>query len=641
MAKKQFKSESKRLLDLMINSIYTHKEIFIRELISNASDALDKLCYMSLTDESVGLSRGDFKIELKVDKAARTLTISDNGVGMSAEELEQNLGTIAKSGSRAFKEEISGASGKPEGEDKTGAETIDIIGQFGVGFYSAFMVADEVTVLSRKYGAQAASLWNSTGADGYTLSTGERAAAGTDVIVKIKPKTEDEDYDRFLEEYSLVGLVKKYSDYIRYPIMMEREKSRQKEGGDKDKPEYEKYTEVETLNSMVPIWQRGKSEVKDEDYNSFYREKFFDFEEPLRVIHMDAEGLVSFKALLFIPAKASYDYYTKDYKKGLQLYSSGVMIMENCADLLPEHFRFVRGVVDSPDLSLNISREMLQHDRQLKVIATNLEKKIKSELLKMQTADREKYETFFKAFGLQLKYGVAGSYGMNSDNLADLLMFPSSYSEKPATLAEYVTRMKPEQEHIYYAAGDSVARVAALPQTERIRDRGFEILYFTEEVDEFAVQSLRKYQEKEFSSANSDDAALVTEDEKKAAEKAAEDNKTLLEFIKEKLGDRVSKVVISQKLKTHPVCLTAEGSLSFEMEKYLSQVQPDMAPRAERVLELNPGHAVFAALSAAYEADREKAGKYAEVLYSQALLMAGLPVEDPVAYSDMVLELIS
>jgi molecular chaperone HtpG len=559
---------------------------------------------------------------------------------MSEDELEANLGTIAKSGSRSFKEEMAAA----EGADEKAESPIDIIGQFGVGFYSAFMVADEVTVISRKYGSDIAYKWSSTGADGYTITPFERAAAGTDVIIKIKhnapdSESQEEDYDRFLEEYALAGLVKKYSDYIRYPIMMERTRSRRKEGTPDDKPEYESYTEIETLNSMVPIWQRGKSEVKEEDYNSFYHEKFFDYEDPLRVIHMDAEGLVSFKALLFVPAKAAYDYYTKDFKKGLQLYSSGVMIMENCADLLPEHFRFVRGVVDSPDLSLNISREMLQHDRQLKVIATNLEKKIKSELLKMQTADREKYEKFFKAFGLQLKYGVAGSFGANSETLADLLMFPSSYSDKPTTLAEYVTRMKPEQEHIYYAAGENAARIAHLPQTERIRDKGFEILYFTEEVDEFAAQAMRKYQEKDFISANSDDAALATEDEKKAAEKAAKDNKTLLEFIKETLGERVSKVIISQKLKSHPVVLTAEGGLSFEMEKYLSQVQPEMAPKAERVLELNPGHAIFASLSAAFESDRDKAAKYAEVLYNQALLMAGLQIEDPVAYSDLVLGL--
>ena len=632
MPKKQFKSESKRLLDLMINSIYTHKEIFLREIISNASDALDKLCYLSLTDSGVGLSRSDFGIEIKVDKEKRLLSISDNGIGMSQKDLESNLGTIARSGSRSFKEDVEKA--------EEAQADIDIIGQFGVGFYSAFMVADEVTVISREYGSDKAHQWNSAGADGYTVTEAERAAAGTDVIIKIKQNADEEDYDRFLNDYTIASLVKKYSDYIRYPIRMEREKSRPKEGGDPEKHEMETYTEIETLNSMVPIWQRGKNEVTQEEYNQFYHEKFFDFEDPLQTIYMDAEGVVSYKALLFIPAKASYDYYTKEYKKGLQLYSSGVMIMESCGELLPEHFRFVKGVVDSPDLSLNISREMLQHDRQLKVIAKNLEKKVKNELLKMLTSDRETYEKFYKAFGLQLKYGVVGSFGANAELLQDLLLFPSSYSDKPTTLAEYITRMKPEQEHIYYATGESAARIAALPQTEIIREKGYEILYFIDEVDEFAANAMRKYQDKAFQSANNEDASLHTDEEKKAAEQAEKDNKNLLEFMQETLAGRVNKVVISNKLKSHPVCLTADGALSFEMEKYLNAVQPDMGQKAERVLELNAGHEIFKTLSDAFENDKDKAKKYTEVLYNQALLMAGLSIDDPVAYSDMVLNLL-
>ena len=632
MPKKQFKSESKRLLDLMINSIYTHKEIFLREIISNSSDALDKLCYLSLTDSGVGLSRSDFAVEIKADKENRLLSISDNGIGMSQKDLEANLGTIAKSGSRSFKEDLKDA--------QDAQDNIDIIGQFGVGFYSAFMVADEVTVISREYGSDAAHKWHSTGADGYTVTEAERSAAGTDVIIKLKENTDDEDYDRFLNDYTIVSLIKKYSDYIRYPIRMEREKSRPKEGGDPEKHEMETYTEIETLNSMVPIWQRGKSEVTQEDYNQFYREKFFDFEAPLDTIYMDAEGVVSYKALLFIPAKASYDYYTKEYKKGLQLYSSGVMIMENCSELLPEHFRFVKGVADSPDFSLNISREMLQHDRQLKVIAKNLEKKIKNELLKMLTNNRETYGKFYKAFGLQLKYGVVSGFGANAELLQDLLMFSSSYSDKPTTLAEYVTRMKPDQEHIYYATGDSAARIAALPQTEIIREKGYEILYFIDEVDEFVANSMRKYQDKTFQSANNEDSTLRSDEEKKVVEKAQEDNRNLLEFMKETLGDRVSKVIISGKLKSHPVCLTADGALSFEMEKYLNAVQPDMSQKAERVLELNSGHEIFQSLSDAFLNDKDKAKKYTEVLYNQSLLMAGLSIDDPVAYSDMVLSLL-
>ncbi|WRS27642.1 molecular chaperone HtpG [Oscillospiraceae bacterium MB08-C2-2] len=631
MAKKQFKAESQRLLDLMINSIYTHKEIFLREIISNASDAVDKLCYLSLTDDKVGLSRGDFAITLAPDKENRQLVISDNGVGMTREELETNLGTIAKSGSLQFKKDMK------EGETQTGAD-VDIIGQFGVGFYSAFMVSDQVTVISRAYGSEEAFKWESSGVDGYTISPCEKDTVGTQIIMKIKEDTDDENYSQYLEEYTLVDLVKKYSDYIRYPIKMEREKHRPKEGGEEG--ESETYSEVETLNSMIPIWQRSRSEVTQEDYNTFYREKFFDFEEPLKAIHMDAEGLVSYKALLFIPAKASYDYYTKEYKKGLQLYSSGVLITDKCEELVPEHFRFIRGVVDSPDLSLNLSREMLQHTRQLKTIATSLEKKVKNELLKLLSDDREKYETFYKSFGLQLKYGITAGFGMNKDMLADLLLFYSSTEQKLVTLGEYISRMKEDQKNIYYATGETIQKIAGLPQLEPIREKGYEILYFTDEVDEFAVQAMRDYKEKPFRSGNSEDPELVTEEEKKQAEKQSEDNKSLLEFAKEALGDRVQDVKISHKLRSHPVCLTAEGPLSFEMEKYLNTVQPDSDTKAQRVLELNPGHEVFAALQTLYTGNPEQAKKYVEVLYHQAVLMAGLPLEDPAAYSDIVFGLL-
>lgn len=629
MAKKQFKAESRRLLDLMINSIYTHKEIFLREVISNASDALDKLCYLSLTNPDVGLSRSDFFIEIRADKESRTLTVSDNGIGMTREELESNLGTIARSGSLQFKKDMD--------DVKDGDPDIDIIGQFGVGFYSAFMVADDVKVLSRAYGSEQASLWESSGADGYTVAESERAAAGTDVIIKLKADSEDENYSRFLEVYTLESLIKKYSDYIRFPIKMEKIKYRPKEN---DEKESESYTEIETVNSMVPIWQRNKSELKDEDYETFYREKFYDFEKPLKWTHVDAEGVVSYKALLYVPAKAGYDYYTRDYKKGLQLYSSGVLIMEACEDLLPEHFRFVKGVVDSPDLSLNISREMLQHSRELKTIAANIEKKIKNELLKMLTNDREAYEKFYKAFGLQLKYGVAAEFGSHKELLQDLLLFASSDGDKPTTLLEYVARMKPEQKHIYFATGESAKNIATLPQTERIREKGYEILYFTDEIDEFAAQMMRTFQEKEFKSANSDDPDLVSDEEKSSVDEKAAESKDLLAYVAETLGDRVAEVKLSQKLKNYPVCLTAAGGLSFEMEKYLSAMQPDSEAKARRVLELNPSHALFGRLQDMFANDKAEAAKYVEVLYNQALLMAGLPIDDPVAYSDLLFGLL-
>ena len=627
MAKKQFKAESKRLLDLMINSIYTHKEIFLREIISNASDACDKLCYLALTDDAVGMSRKDFQIELRADKAARTLTVSDNGIGMDRTDLENNLGVIASSGSYRFKQEV--------GDD---AKDTDVIGQFGVGFYSAFMVADQITVVTRKYGAGTAYRWQSSGADGYTITECDRPTVGTDIIMHIKPDTDDEKYGEFLESWRLQELVRKYSDYIRFPIRMEVSKTRKKEDSPDDQPEYETYTEVETLNSMVPLWQRRKSSVKPEEYNKFYRDKFHDYADPQRVIAVSAEGAVTYKALLFIPGATPYDYYTKEYEKGLQLYSNGVLIMDKCSDLLPEHFRFVRGVVDSPDLSLNISRELLQHDRQLKVIAANLEKKIKSELSKMQKDDRADYETFWKNFGRQLKYGVVSEYGAHKDLLQDLLLFYSSTEKKPVTLAEYVSRMKEDQKYIYYAAGESLEKIDKLPQTEGLRDDGVEILYFTEEVDEFCAQTLHAYQDKEFRSVLDQE---ITEGDQQKAQEAADAHKAAFDFVKETLGDAVKEVKASTRLKSHPVCLTAGEGLSFEMEKYFQAVQPDMPLRADRILELNVDHPIFQALETAVTADPERAKKYATLLYDQALLIAGLPLDDPSGYTDLVCELVT
>ena len=627
MAKKQFKAESKRLLDLMINSIYTHQEIFLREIISNASDAIDKLAYLALTDEKVGLSRSDFAIRLEPDTQKRVLTVSDNGIGMTKDEIENNLGTICRSGSLQFKQDMEK---QPD---------LDIIGQFGVGFYSAFMVAADVTVISKKYGSDEAWMWQSSGADGYTMTPCEREDAGTDVIMHLKDDTEDEKYSRFLQTYELERLVKKYSDYIRYPIKMRVEKSRMKEGCEKDKPEYETYEEVETLNSMIPLWQKAKQDVTEAEYNQFYKDKFYDFEDPAAVIHMSVEGAVTYKALLYIPAKAPYDFYTKDFKKGLQLYSSGVMIMEHCEDLLPDCFRFVRGVVDSQDLSLNISREMLQHDRQLKFMAANLEKKIRQELEKLLKTDREKYEKVYAAFGLQLKYGVVAQYGEKKDVLQDLLLFWSQKENKLVSLKEYTDAMPEGQTHIYYASGESRERLAQLPQLEQLKAKGYDVLLLTDEVDEFVVQTLQKYAEHDFLSVTAKDLGLASEEEKKAAEEKAEQAKPTLEFVKETLGDKVSQVRLSTNLGSHPVCIVPAEGMSFEMEKYFKRLNPEMGMKADRILELNADHPVFATLQVAVAQDPEKAKKYARILYTQALLMADLPVDDPADYTDLVCEL--
>ena len=639
MAKKQFKAESKRLLDLMINSIYTHKEIFLRELISNASDAVDKLAYKALTDDKVGLNRSDFKITLVPDKEARTLTVSDNGIGMTREEMESNLGTIARSGSLQFKEEMAAKEG---GEDQNVA---DIIGQFGVGFYSAFMVADQVTVISKAYGADTAWKWESSGADGYTITECEKETPGTDVILHIKANTDDDSYDQYLQPYRLDELVKKYSDYIHYPIVMEMEhthiKPRPEDAGEDYKPEYETHREWETLNSMVPIWQRPKSEVKPEEYNEFYKEKFGDWEDPLAVIHVKAEGAVEYTALLFIPAHAPFNYYSRDYEKGLQLYSSGVLIMDKCPDLVPDHFSFVRGVVDSPDLSLNISREMLQHTRVLKVISTNLEKKVKAELLKLQKDDAEKYEKFYSAFGRQIKYGVVSDYGAHKELLKDLLLFWSSKEGKNTSLASYRERMSEDQQYIYFLQAESVEQAARLPQAERILDKGYEILYLTEEVDEFVMNTLGEVDGKALKNVSDDDALPLSDEEKAQTEKQAEENKDVLDFVKETLGDRVKEARVSKILKSAPVCMTADGPVSLEMEKYFQKVDPNAAKemKAARVLELNPDSGAFAALRSALDEDKEKAKTYAELLYQQALLIAGFPLEDPAGYTELVCSL--
>ena len=627
MAKMQFKSESKRLLDLMINSIYTHKEIFLREIISNASDAIDKLCFIALTDDKLGMTRSDFKIEIKTDKEARTLTITDNGIGMDKDDLENNLGTIASSGSYQFKQQL---------EEKQ--DDIDIIGQFGVGFYSAFMVAKEITVITKKYGSTTAYKWQSSGADGYDIEECDKDTLGTEIILTLKDNTEDENYDEFLEQYRIQGLVKRYSDYIRYPILMEMKKSRVKEDTkDSDKPEYEDYFELETLNSMVPIWQRPKKDVTQEEYDKFYTEKFMSMEKPLKTIVTSVEGVVTYKALLFIPSSTPYDYYTKEYKKGLQLYSSGVLITDCCEELVPEHFRFVKGIVDTADLSLNISREMLQHDRHLLTIAQNIEKKIQRELTSMLGSDRENYEKFFKSFGRQLKYGVVSDYGTHKDELQDLLLFYSSTEKKLVTLSEYVDRMKEEQKFIYFATGENAAAIDALPQTELLRSKGFEILYCTEDVDEFTLQSLMMYKEKRFCSAANDDLGIENDEKKDEDEK---DSSALLTFVKETLGDKVAEVTASKKLVSHPVCLTAKGGISFEMEKYFNSVQPDSGMKAQRVLELNLGHNAVKTMEALIQTDIDKAKKYAEVLYCQALLIAGLPLENPSEYTDLVCSLI-
>lgn len=632
MAKKKFKSESKRLLDLMINSIYTHKEIFLRELISNANDALDKLYYLSLTDENISFDKENFYIRIAADKEARTLTVTDTGIGMTKEELEDNLGTIAKSGSLAFKNE------------NELRDDVDIIGQFGVGFYSSFMVADSVSVVSRKFGSDEAFLWKSEGADGYEVTPCEKETPGTEITLHIKADTEDDKYGEFLDEYRIRSLVKKYSDYIKYPIKMMVTKAKLKEtpeGDEKKEPEYESYQEDETLNSMVPIWRKNKSEVTDEEYNNFYKEKFFDFEDPLKVIHTSADGMLSYKALLFIPSRPPFDYYTKEFQKGLQLYSNGVMIMDKCADLLPDYFGFVKGLVDSADLSLNISREILQHDRQLKSIASHIKKKIKNELSNMLENDREAYEKFYEAFKRPLKFGMYDNYGAEKDFLVDLILFYSSSEKKLVTLKEYVSRMKEDQKYIYYACGETVEKVDQLPQTELLKDKGYEILYFTEDVDEFAIKVLMKYDDKEFKSVSSSDLNLEDEASKKAEEKTREENKDLFGFMKETLGDKVVEVKPSARLKSHPVCISSEGDVSVEMEKVLSAMPNNDQVKAKRVLEVNTGHSIFGTLQSLYENDKEKLKKYTNVLYNCALLMEGLSVDDPTAFSNDTCDLIS
>ena len=624
---KEFKAESKRLLEMMINSIYTHKEIFLRELISNASDAMDKLYFKSMS-ENTGITRSDMAIKLEVNKDDRKLIITDNGIGMTKEELENNLGTIAKSGSLAFKNE----------NEKT--DDVNIIGQFGVGFYSAFMVAKKVTVISKAYGADTAYMWESEGVDGYTISEAQKDDHGTQIILDIKDNADEENYDEFLAPYKIKQLVKKYSDYIRYPIKMDVEHEKLKEGS---KDEYEKEIVTETLNSMTPIWKKSKSELTDEEYDQFYKDKFFDYDKPLAHIHTRTEGTATYTALLYIPAKAPYDYYSKNFEKGLQLYSSGVMIMDKCGDLLPDYFSFVRGLVDSEDLSLNISREMLQHDRQLKLIAKSLEKSIKNELKKLQKNDREKYEKFFDSFGTQLKYGIYESFGANKENLQDLLMFKSSFGGY-VTLEEYVSRMKDDQKYIYFASGSSIARIEALPQTEMVRDKGFEILYFTDHVDEFTMQMMHDYNGKEFKSVSADDLGLESDEEKEEIKKAEEDNKGLFDLMTEKLGGKVKAVKLSQRLKTHPVCITSEGMLSVEMEKVLSAMPDEQAhnAKAEKILEINASHPIFEKLKKLYAEDnKDKVAEYADILYSQALLIEGMPIENPVEFTNKLCEIMA
>jgi len=634
MAKKQFKAESKQLLDLMINSIYTHREIFLREIISNASDAIDKLHYKSITESNVPVAREDFRIDVKIDKDAGTVTVSDNGIGMSKEDMDANLGVIAHSGSLDFKKEME------VGKD------VDIIGQFGVGFYSSFLVSDKVTVVSKKYGEDQAWIWTSEGADGYTLKETEKDSYGTDVIMHIRPDDENETFSKYLESYTIEDLIKKYSDYVRWPIHMTLEKGEMEETGETNedgtpKKEWKTHLEDTVVNSMVPIWQRDKVSVSDEDCKEFYKEKFHDYEEPISVIRVNAEGTVSYKAMLFIPKVAPYNFYSREFEPGLQLYSSGVMIMEKCKDLLPDCFRFVRGVVDSPDLSLNISREMLQHDRQLAMIRSNLEKKIKNDLERILKDDRETYEAFHKNFGPQLKYGIVEGWGAKADLLKDLIMFHSMEKDKPITLSEYVADMKEGQEKIYFATAESVARAKQLPQAEQVRDKGYDIICLTEELDEFTLRTLRNYNEKEFCDINSNDLDIGTEEEKKEAETKAEESKDLLDFVKETLGDKVDNVILSRKLKTHAVCLSSEGEVSFEMEKYFKNIpgSPEEGVKAKRVLEINPNHPAFESLKKAYEEDKDKAKSMAAIMLDQALLMAGMPVEDMLGYSENVFKL--
>ena len=629
MAKKQFKAESKRLLDLMINSIYTHQEIFLREIISNASDAMDKLAYTALTDDKISVDRQQLTITLTRDKTAGTLTVSDRGIGMTKEEMEENLGTICKSGSLGFKQEMEETA------------DIDIIGQFGVGFYAAFMVASQVTVISKKYGQEQAYKWVSDGADGYTITAAQREYPGTDVIMTLKADTEDEKYSRFLEEYEIRSLVKKYSDYIRYPIRMEISKSRLKEDCPEDKPEYESYMEEETLNSMVPIWQRSKKDVTEDEYNTFYREKFFDYNKPAKVISFSAEGNVSFKALLYIPGKAPFDYYSKDFKRGLQLYSSGVMIMESCEDLLPEYFSFVRGVVDSQDLSLNISREMLQHDRQLKIIAKGIEKKIKSELAAMLENDRENYEAFYGAFSRQLKYGVAADYGAHKDATKDLLLFYSNKEGKLVTLKQYAENMAEGQEKIYYVCGENADRLSKLPQVQTLSSKGYDVLLCTDEVDEFIPQTLMTYEEKSFCNAATEDLGLQSDEQKEQLKQKAEELQGLLTFVKDSLGEEITEVRLSGELGDMPVCMVPAGGMSFEMDKYMKKVNPDFNFPSQRILELNPEHPAVQAMEKAMIGDTQKAKDYAKLLSCQAKLLADLPLEDPAEYTALVCKLMN
>ena len=625
MRKKQFKAESKKLLDMMINSIYTHKEIFLRELISNASDAIDKLYFKSLTDDSVKLSRNDFKIMIELDKDNRILTITDNGIGMTGEELENNLGTIAKSGSLNFKKENA---------DNEKAEDISVIGQFGVGFYSSFMVADKVEVVSKAFGDEQAHRWTSTGADGYTIEECDKEQAGTVIKLHIKADTENEHFSDYLEQYKIDELVKKYSDYIHYPIQMEMS---HQVPDPENEGEYITEISVETLNSMVPLWRKSKSEITDEDYNNFYKDKFMDYNDPQLVIHSKTEGQATFDALMFIPENPPYDFYSKEYEKGLSLYSNGVLIMEKCSDLLPDYFSFVKGLVDSADLSLNISREMLQHDHQLKIIAKAIDKKIKNELKKMLNNDREKYNKFFKTFGLQLKYGVYANYGMDKDGLKDLIMFESSNADGYTTLSEYVGRMADSQESIYYACGDSVNKIELLPQLDAVKEKGYEVLYFTDEVDEFAIQMLMEYEGKHFANICKDDLDLSTDAEKEAISKKNEDSKELLDKMKEALGDKVSAVKFSNKLGSHPVSISAEGYVSLEMEKVLSQMPgANQGVKAQLVLEINSNHPIAEKLE---KADDEQLKKYVNLLYSSARLIAGLDIENPTEFSDMLAEM--
>ncbi|MEG0615034.1 MAG: molecular chaperone HtpG [Oscillospiraceae bacterium] len=631
MKTKQFKAESKRLLEMMINSIYTHKEIFLRELISNASDAIDKLYFRSLSDGNLGLNRDDFAIKIAISKENRTLTITDNGIGMSKDDLENNLGIIANSGSLAFKK---------ENDTK---EDVNIIGQFGVGFYSAFMISKSVKVTSKAFGSDEAFVWESEGVDGYTIDEGEKDCVGSEIVLTIKDNTEEENYDEFLEQYRIQGIVKKYSDYIRYPIKMDMTTERPKEGTGEDgkEPEYETIVETKTLNSMVPLWKKNKSELKDEDYDHFYKEKFFDYEKPLTHIHIKTEGAATYNALLYIPSKTPYDYYTKEYEKGLQLFSNGVLIMDKCSDLLPDYFSFVRGLVDSEDLSLNISRETLQHDRQLKLIASSLEKSIKNELLKLMKNEREKYDTFFKNFGLQIKFGAYNDYGQHKDFLKDLFMFHSSSENKLVSLEEYVTRMKEEQQFIYYASGESIAKIENLPQTELVKEKGYEILYFVDNVDEFAIKILDEFDGKKFKSVSDGDLGLETDEEKKKTEEQSEENKDMFTFLEETLSEKVKKVRVSQRLKSHPVCLVSDGTMTLEMEKVLNSMPNDNKVKADKVLEINANHPIFGTLKDLFENDKDKLKAYSEILYTQALLIEGMPIENPVAFSNAICDVMT